>query len=981
MATFSELQAYINAGPHQGANCLVLAAREADMVKVLALMKRNLDLAMRSAVDDSAQGDGATSVEALFAAVKDPIEEHFSNALAVDSLRGLKDDRARIRLDAVNSVWVLVMEHLTLAMDTGDLSQFLCVLSPGDYGIAHLYACDDDGFASVHATSLLHHGGAEFTGTTLPWDGVVLRAGTFSSDSLRAERDRLAGASNAPDAGLDEIADIAALRAWPRYDAPAPVWGDAISLGKVGTVGGDDVPGWPCYDVVDDGDGHRVIVLRKPVDARPYAPEGGRPFWTKENVSRLYDAVKAGSVEQLRNLIVREGAAASLPLRFKPDLDERMFRYEGGYSPLLLWDACVWSHDAETLRFLLSAGFSFDDLDLFDRLWRDDKVAYFDHGDDVFWWHALKRRCEIETHIQKSPATGEMVPIREYLDEDNRRWLEFLDAALNAGYHARVYQNAYGTKGLRKSRMDSLNELVYTHLPEDINLVERLMDAGFPMAVRSLRHEVWEELLRQERCDTIEFFARNEMELPGPSARAGYHAVRPGTPVEAIDRMRAAGMPIELVYTECDRELLLACAARGMKPVRAGWQHRQWLRLDAEARDCLRDLCLREDAELVRAFLEGGLVVDLDAGEIRKAGHGDMADLLVSYGYSEHRWVGPDYRTEAIEDGRDFFDDEGYACVPPGTVRVCRNAFDAKHVPARVETPRGLRPLPDSLRIINEGAFSGVLATPMWWNRSSTKKVRSVVEVPRSVEWFGAGSFYGFDKIIVYDSIDGNRGIVDEEVLRRAQRQDLDALKRISSIGLACTLGSLDDNRGTTRIHPFEMEVRSAQTGEVRYRVWMPVDDSKRPRELVYVWGKGASVYFPGIDIAFDGIRHAMNKVGIATLRLRWPEQLTDEVRAKYEKFVAAGAKAKQAANILIADDDVDGLALFEPLGILRKTNIGELIECAETGLPRMGWPFGGADYNALEHDGDGDARPACAAYLREYRDAHFGKRASKRKK
>ena len=353
MAGLSNLQAYIDAaGSHLGTNCLVFAAREADMVKVLMLMRHNLDMAMGRFEADSGSGCDTPSVEDLFEVVRDPIEEHFSNALAVDTLRGLKEDHARVRLDAVGDVWVLAMEHPTLAMDSADLSQFLCVLAPGDYGISHFYACDEDGYASVRTISYLHHGRAKHVSTSMPWDGVLLRCGEFNRDSLRSEGDRFDGAANSPDAGLDEVADVAALRAWPHYDAPEPVWGDAISQGHCGTMGGDGVPGWPHYDVVEEAGGRCVVVLRRHVDARPYAPTGGRPFWTKENVGRLYEAVRAGSVQRLRALLAEDRAAASLPLRFEPVHDERIFRYEGGYSPLLLWDACVWSHDAETLRLL-----------------------------------------------------------------------------------------------------------------------------------------------------------------------------------------------------------------------------------------------------------------------------------------------------------------------------------------------------------------------------------------------------------------------------------------------------------------------------------------------------------------------------------------------------------------------------------------------------------------------------------------------------
>ena len=360
----------------------------------------------------------------------------------------------------------------------------------------------------------------------------------------------------------------------------------------------------------------------------------------------------------------------------------------------------------------------------------------------------------------------------------------------------------------------------------------------------------------------------------------------------------------------------------------------------------------------------------------------EIADFVALNGWSPSGSVGkvPADR-HVIRSGAGLVDEEGFAYVPEGTVEVCDRAYDQAHMSASGNI-RGLLPLPDTLRAIGERAFSGVLVTSMLWDPVSKRKARVVVEVPRTVERFGAGAFYGSDKVIVYDSIDSDKGVVDEGVWRRAQRQDADALSRISTIGFAGILGNLDDDRAAVGTHPFEVEVRSAQSGEVRYRVWMPVDDSKSPWQLVSVWGGGASVYYPGLDAAFDNFKYAMSKVGIATLRLRWAEQLPEDVRAKYEDFIKTGAKAKQAANILIADDDVEGLAILEPLGILRKGNIDELIECAETGLPAMSLPFGVTDFNALEHDGEGDVRPACAAYLREYRDTHFARKgASKARK
>lgn len=332
-----------------------------------------------------------------------------------------------------------------------------------------------------------------------------------------------------------------------------------------------------------------------------------------------------------------------------------------------------------------------------------------------------------------------------------------------------------------------------------------------------------------------------------------------------------------------------------------------------------------------------------------------------------------------IRSGAGLVDEEGFAYVPEGTVEVCGHAYDRAHLSTSGNVC-GLRPLPDTLRTIGEGAFSGVCPAPMPGFDVSRKRVRTVVEVPRGVKELGLGAFYGFDKVIVYDTIDADKTLADESSWSQgdsAYAWERGGRSFVGWVGIRSdSVGNLYlKDRSTYSAHPFEVEVRSAQTGEVRYRVWMPVNESRSPWQLVSVWGRGASVYYPGLDAAFDNIEYSTGKVGIATLRLRWAEQLPEDARAKYEKFVATGVKAKQAANILIADDDAEGLALLEPLGIFRKSNIDALVECAETGVPKMEWGFCDADYKALEYDGCGDARPACAAYLREYRDTHFPKK------
>lgn len=219
--------------------------------------------------------------------------------------------------------------------------------------------------------------------------------------------------------------------------------------------------------------------------------------------------------------------------------------------------------------------------------------------------------------------------------------------------------------------------------------------------------------------------------------------------------------------------------------------------------------------------------------------------------------------------------------------------------------------------------------------------------MPPSVEYVGPGAFYGAKRVTVYDTISPEARPADELF----DLYDGIPNSSIGWLGLKpgsyCTLGI-----NKAKMADFEVIVRSADSDEVLYRVYMPfgqMEDKSsgwktaggvRERYLGIAsmfassWGRGASFAFSRVDGMIDRLPNQRAKLKTAINRLVYPIDLPRETRERYEAYVARNAR--RAVAIMAEDDEVDELRALEHL-LVKGRNLASLIEaCAKARRMRL---------------------------------------------
>lgn len=147
------------------------------------------------------------------------------------------------------------------------------------------------------------------------------------------------------------------------------------------------------------------------------------------------------------------------------------------------------------------------------------------------------------------------------------------------------------------------------------------------------------------------------------------------------------------------------------------------------------------------------------------------------------------------------------------------------------------------------------------------------------------------------------------------------------------------------------MTVRSAQTDEIKYKVWMGTDSvwGEYCNILVSSWGRNATFNFNAVDEMFPKIKGTYHKLSVALNRLHYPIDLTDEQKEIYRSYIVRSAK--NAVKLCIDTDDMEMMLDLEQLGVIKKNNINELLAYA-------------TEKKAVQF----------TAYLLEYKESHFNK-------
>ncbi len=237
---------------------------------------------------------------------------------------------------------------------------------------------------------------------------------------------------------------------------------------------------------------------------------------------------------------------------------------------------------------------------------------------------------------------------------------------------------------------------------------------------------------------------------------------------------------------------------------------------------------------------------------------------------------------------------------------------------------------PECLESIEDSAFA------------STKL--EVAILPKTIKSFGFGIFHGVKEIVVYDSV------CDTE---KEGKDCLDLVRgncnsKVGFLGINRVKGNLSARNIVWTNHT--ITVKSAETDEIKYKVWMGMEGSQSPYAclLASAWGKNATFNFVALDDFFSDIKGTENKLAVAINRLKYPIDLTESKKEDYIKYL--GRNAKALVQECIDKADMEQLVFLSQFDIMKKNNIDAMIDYA-------------AGAKAVQF----------SAYLMEYKTKRFG--------
>ena len=186
------------------------------------------------------------------------------------------------------------------------------------------------------------------------------------------------------------------------------------------------------------------------------------------------------------------------------------------------------------------------------------------------------------------------------------------------------------------------------------------------------------------------------------------------------------------------------------------------------------------------------------------------------------------------------------------------------------------------------------------------------VVVPKTVRFVGESCFRGCKSITVYDSIDPGAKPCTEHI----DRVDGKANSLVGHIG-----GSI------WQWEDHNIIVRSAQTDEVKYEVWMGSDQKKYRCILGSSWGNNATFNFAAVDKFFSDIKGTYHKEKMALNRLLYPEMLSDETKDTYIAYLTRSAK--RVISDCIDRKDMEMLKDIEQFVTVKEKVLDEMIDYA----------------------------------------------------
>ena len=134
------------------------------------------------------------------------------------------------------------------------------------------------------------------------------------------------------------------------------------------------------------------------------------------------------------------------------------------------------------------------------------------------------------------------------------------------------------------------------------------------------------------------------------------------------------------------------------------------------------------------------------------------------------------------------------------------------------------------------------------------------------------------------------------------------------------------------------ISVISAETDEVLYKVYMGKSNgthSKYREAVVNGWNDYPSFDFASLDEAYSSLKEFDEKMEVATLRLRYPLDLSDDMRKTYEDYLKRSMK--KILGVCVSENNIEAVAFYGQLGLIKREAIDEVIEkCNDTHMKAL---------------------------------------------
>lgn len=641
-------------------------------------------------------------------------------------------------------------------------------------------------------------------------------------------------------------------------------------------------------------------------------------MWDKTAVNRLNRIASRGTAKDMRSLIVENGE--SLPSQFKTTDQTRAGRFSQATPAELAIGNCSGADRYEKMSILVDAGLSMRLISLNMLFPTTSSLGSLSRDDLSHMRRTVITLAHRGGHINMQRVFSDTVLFLFQAYPDDLELYETLECAglqygeVDLGFE-RYKLLSFLATGLHRDTLEfvlsrgmklSHSNWVSIGAGWSQESVDLCADCGIDLGdfdgsscselvlayaiergyfwPQKEPEDLWAKIINADFVDAGAALLEKGFPVP-----AGEFSVLPESP-DTLDWAYGAGIKPGWISSSASRDVLIRSAKLGMVPhgVHSG-ANADW-----------RTVSDSGDYEVIEAFLEMG-VRELDPSLAIEKQRTDIIELFERYGYNTI--------PRRIVHGRVYVRD-GAIVVPEGIEEIAEDAF-AGYEASSVS-------LPESLRAIGDRAFELKLSMH---DGSWSYPVKRLT-IPRGVKDLGLGVCHGINRIVVYDTINPN-------AVYKLDPYNGCTTATVGWLGIS-PLKHFATSIGNASSTDFEVEVRSAETDEVKFRVYMPVGRStNRVQACIYAssWGPNATFHFENVDGLFESISDKRVKLKSAIDRLVWPVDLPDDRRNVFEAYVKRFGK--DAAKLLIDEDEIDVLKTLEPLGLVKKTNLADLLSYA----------------------------------------------------